>query len=301
MIPVTLLGTSCMVPTKERNTTSFYVEYNGEGILFDCGEGTQRQMNIAGINRNKVKRVYISHWHGDHVTGLIGLIQTVNNGDEKTMYIYGPKGTKERFNHMLKTVYFDNKIEFIITEVDSDIPVQVTQTAEFEVNAINLDHGIPAVGYVFVEKDKRKINTSKIKKLGIPQGPLLGKLQQGKTITFENKKYKADELTTISRGKRIAIVMDTVFTKNAITIAQDADLLICESTYLHKDADRGEKYKHLTVQQAAQIAHSSNVKKLILTHFSQRYNETGVKELEEEARDVFPESYAGYDFMKLKV
>jgi len=297
VMQLTLLGTSCMVPTKERNVSAFYVEYNGQGILFDCGEGTQRQMNIAGINRNKVSTVCISHWHGDHVSGLIGLIQTINSEDGQ-LTIIGPVGTKERFEYMIKTVYFDNKMKFTIKEVDSEKPKKVISADEYEIYAINLDHGIPAVGYAFRQKDKRRINTAKVKKIGIPSGPLLGKLQDGSDITFEGKKYTANELTTIVSGKRLSVVMDTSFTQNAITIAQDADVLICEATYSNEHIDRGEKYHHLTVMQAAQIAHQANAKKLIMTHFSQRYS--SVKELEEQARDIFPKSYAGFDFMKVK-
>ena len=118
MVEIVILGTSSMVPTKDRNVQAFHIEFNGEGMLFDCGEGTQRQMNIAGLSRSKVRRIFISHWHGDHVAGIIGLIQTIGNSNyEGTLSIYGPKGTKERMFHMMQTCVFENKIDIAVHEL----------------------------------------------------------------------------------------------------------------------------------------------------------------------------------------
>lgn len=301
MINITLLGTSCMVPTKERNTSAFYLEYMGEGILFDCGEGTQRQMNIANINRNKVKKVLISHWHGDHVSGLVGLIQTMNNGKEDmSLEVFGPVGTKEKMNHLMNSACFDNNLNIKVTEIkETNKVINIYESNNYRLEAISLDHGIPTLAYSFIEKDKIKIKVSKTNEIGIPQGPLLGKLQEGKDIEYKGVKYKNEDLTYIKAGKKFSIVMDTAYTKNAITIAEEADILLCEATYLEEHAEKGEQYKHLTVTQAALIANNSNAKKLVMTHFSQRYSD--VKELEEEARTIFAESFAGYDFMKLKL
>jgi ribonuclease Z len=301
MINITLLGTSCMVPTKERNPSAFYLEYNGEGLLFDCGEGTQRQMNIANINRNKVKKIFISHWHGDHVSGLVGLIQTINSSKEKIcLEVFGPEGTNEKMDHLLKSACFDNFIEIKIKEIKkTKEQIIICETKEYCVYCISLEHGIPCLGYAFVEKDKIKIKTSEVKKIGIPDGPILGKLQDGKNIVYKNITYNNKDLTYIKEGKKISFVMDTLYTKNAIKISENSDLLICEATYLNKHLEKSEKHKHLTATQAALIANNSNSKKLIMTHFSQRYKD--IKEIEEEARNVFSESYAGFDFMKLKI
>jgi ribonuclease Z len=302
MISVTLLGTSCMVPTKERNVSGFYLDYNGEGILVDCGEGTQRQMNIANINRNKVRKMLITHWHGDHVSGILGLIQTISNSIESaTLEIFGPVETRKRFKSLLDSTYFGNlgKLKISITEIDCKTITTFYENENYYLEAIPLEHGIPTLGYRFVEKDRRRIAVSKVKKLGIPESPLLGKLQNGESITYKGKTHTSDELTYIVPGKKVAFVMDTSYTKSALDIAKDADLLICESTYMDKHDEKGEKNKHLTVKQAAYIANHANVKKLVLTHFSQRYKEG--KEIEEEARDIFSESYAGFDFMKISL
>ncbi|MFT4297894.1 MAG: ribonuclease Z [Candidatus Woesearchaeota archaeon] len=302
MINLTLLGTSCMVPTKERNVSAFYLEYNGEGILIDCGEGTQRQMNIANINRNKVRKILISHWHADHISGILGLLHTMsNNQDLKSIEIFGPKGSKENFSNLMKCTSI-GKISELNLKVTEVIPSKLTRFYEnddYYLEAVALDHNLPALAYSFVEKDRRRIAVSKVKKAGLPEGPLIGKLQQGKNIVFNGKKYDSDDLTYIVKGKKLSFVLDTSYTKNIIDIAKNADLLLCEATYLDKHLEKGEQYKHLTVKQAAQIAHSSNVLKLVMTHFSQRYKD--MTELEKEAKDIFPESYIGFDFMKFKI
>ena len=305
MIEVTLLGTSCMVPTKERNVSSIYLEYNGEGILFDCGEGTQRQMNIANIPRTRVKKIFISHWHGDHVSGILGLLQTIGNSvDDHSLEIFGPVETKKRFNYLMKSTSFskgnrEENLKVAINESKAPKLTKIYENEHYLIEAISLDHNIPTLGFSFIEKDRLRIQVSKTKKLGIPDGPVLGKLQQGKDIVFKDKKYKAEDLTYVVKGKKITILMDTSYTKNAILLAKDADILISEATYLDKHLDRGEKYKHLTMKQAAQIAHNANVNKLVMVHISQRYKEK--EELESEARDIFPNSYLGFDLMKIKL
>jgi ribonuclease Z len=302
MINLTLLGTSCMVPTKERNVSGFYLDYNGEGLLFDCGEGTQRQMNIANINRNKVKKILISHWHADHTSGILGLLHTIsNNQDLITIEIYGPKDTEDKFNHLLKSSYLGNimKLNIKIKELDINKLTKFYENDLYYLEAIPLDHNIPTLAYSFIEKDKRKIAVSKTKQVGIPDGPHMSKFQQGKSIIYKGKKYNYEDYTYLVHGKKITFVMDTSYTKNILSIAKNSNLLICEATYLDKHLEKSEQHKHLTVKQAAQIAHSTNSEKLVMTHFSQRYKDT--TELENEARDIFPESYAGFDFMKLKL
>lgn len=302
MINITMLGTSCMVPTKERNVTSIYLEYNGEGILIDCGEGTQRQMNIANISRTKVKKILISHWHGDHVSGLLGLIQTVSNNEQGVVIdIYGPKETKKRFSCLMDSTYFGNLNKITLNVYDLNITklTKFYENDQYYLEAIPLDHNVPTLGFNFVEKDRRKIKVAAVQEIGIPEGPILGKLQEGKSILFKGKKYESDELTFVVQGKKVSFVMDTSYTKNAISLAQDADLLICESSYMDQHTEKGEQYKHLTANQAALIAQNANAKKLVLTHFSQRY--TDLSPLQQEARDIFPETSAGYDFMKIKL
>lgn len=297
MIELTFLGTSSMVPTKERNQSSVLISYKNHGILVDCGEGTQKQFKIANIPVTKVTKILITHWHSDHTLGLAGLISTMAaNEYSKTLEIYGPKGTKERFKHMFSAFVFDKSIEYKIIEIKQG---KFFENNEFVLEAFHLDHNIETFGFNFIEKDRRRIKVNAIKRLKIPQGPLLGKLQDGKTITFKGKKISPEKTTYIVKGKKISIISDTVLCNNCYKFSENADLLISESTYAERLEEKGEQYKHMTAKQAALIANKANVGKLILTHFSARYKD--VHDLEEEARTYFSNSFAAQDFMKVKL
>ncbi len=300
-IEITMLGTSCMVPTKDRNVQSIFLDYNGEGILFDCGEGTQRQMNIAGINRNRVRKIFISHWHGDHVGGLIGLLQTVSNNENvQGVTIFGPKETKERVMHLMKAISFETK-RFMpeIIEVNPKHLEKIYENEEYYVEAAYLDHSMPCLGFSFVEKDKLRINMAKAKKHGLSEGPILGRLQKGQTVDVAGKTITPEDVATVQEGKKITMIMDTQICENAVLLSKDADLLICESAYGAELEEKAAEYKHMTTKHAALIATRANAKKLLITHFSQRYATT--KELAEEVKTFFANSDCAYDFMKLKL
>jgi len=297
MIEIIFLGTSCMQPTKERNHPGVLLTYEGENILFDCGEGIQRQMKIAGIKPAKITKLLITHWHGDHVLGIPGLMQTMGASEyEKKLHIYGPEGTKEYIKNMMKAFVSEGTIDFEVHEVKERI---IFENDMFILECLPLQHATKTVGYSFIEKDKRRINTSYVKKLGIPDGPLLGKLQNGKDIEWKGKKISADDATIIVKGKKVSYVLDTMICNNAVELAKDADLLICEASYTKAMRDKAEEYKHLTGEEAATIANRANVKELYLTHFSQRYKNTD--EIEENAKDVFPNVKCAKDFMKVKL
>ena len=297
---MTFLGTSCMVPTKERNVTGIFLKYRNEGILFDCGEGTQRQMNIAGIKRHEVTKILISHWHADHVSGLPGLLQTIGNMvEDARVELYGPKETKERIAHMMKMTVFESKVDLKIKELEPGGLEKFFENDDFILEAVKLKHNTPCIGFRFTEKDRRRINMAKAKKLGLREGPLIGKLQQGNSIELKGKKIKSDDVSYIVKGKKIAVMLDTTFCENTIKLAQDADLLVAESAFLDELAEKAEKFKHMTAKQCALVASNAGAKKLILTHFSQRYKTA--EPLLQEARDIFPETEAAYDFMKVKL
>lgn len=297
---ITFLGTASMVPTKERNVQGIYLDYKGEGILIDCGEGSQRQMNIAGINRLKVKKVLVSHWHGDHVSGLIGLIQTLGNTEEPgKLTVFGPKGTKERMHHLLQSCIFDLRIDIDIKEVDAKKKEVIFENEDYEIEAAALDHSVPCLGYTFKEKDTRKINLEKAKKLGIPEGPLLGKIQKGESVKVKDKIIHPEDVSAVKHGKKVAFIMDTALTDNCYALAEGADVLISEATFESSKAEKAKEFKHLTAEQVALVANNSGVKKLFLTHFSQRYK--SLADLEEEAKGFFEETTLAYDFLKIKM
>jgi ribonuclease Z len=296
------LGTGSMVPTKERNVTAHLIEYRGEYILVDCGEGTQRQMNLAGYPRTKVKKVLLTHWHGDHVAGLIGLIQTVSAVPEPgTLTIYGPIGTKKYMNHMLNSVAFDLRIQLDIQEIE--VPKQGVVTfysgEYYELQAARMDHGIPCIGYSFVEKDTRRMDLKSCKEHGIEEGPLMGKLQKGEKVEVKGKVVAPDDVSYVKKGKKMTFILDTQLNENCIELAKYADILVCESTYKEELSEKGADHKHLTTKDACQIAANAEVEKLVITHFSQRYKTT--HEMVDEARTYFGNVDAAYDFMKMKL
>jgi len=295
-----------MVPTKERNVSGIFLSYKNKGFLIDCGEGTQRQMNIAGINRNKVNYVLITHWHGDHVSGLIGLIQTLGNQNAQNeerpiVHIFGPKETEQRLENLFRTCIFENKLIMEVHEIipKGNIPITILDNEEFSIEAVNLDHGIPCLGYAFIEKDIRKIDMKKVKSFGINEGPLVGKLQQGETIIYNGKKITPEMVSDLAKGKRIGFILDTAACEGAQRIAENSDILVCEASYASKLDEKAENNKHLTAKQAALIANNSNAKRLILTHISQRYKTS--EEVLEDAKDIFDNVEVAYDFMKVKV
>lgn len=295
---IIFLGTSGMVPTKERNVAGVFLSYKDDGILFDCGEGTQRQMNIAGIKRNAVTKILISHWHGDHVAGIIGLIQTLGNEKEEiNIELYGPKDTKKYMEHILQSCIFELKINIKIIEVEAEKPKKFFENEYYILEAAEMDHSVPCLGFSFIEKDRRNINKGFLAKNGISEGPHLKELSAGKDIVFKGKKILAEDAVNVALGRKVTYVMDTLYCSNAIELSNNADLLICESVYSSNLQDKAEMYKHMTSKSAAMIANQAGVKQLVLTHFSQRYKNT--QEIEEDARTYFDNVLCAVDFMKI--
>ena len=215
---------------------------------------------------------------------------------DKTLRIYGPKGTKKYFEHLIKSLEFEQRIEVEVKELENEDSVN---SKKYKVKAYKVDHSLNTLGYRFIEKDKRRIRVDIIKKLGIPEGPLLGELQDGKTITYKGKKITPEQATNIVKGKIIAYVPDSIQGENTLKIAEDADILICDSTFSDALRKKAEEHMHLTAKQAAFIASQANAKQLILTHFSTRYKNTD--ELRQEAEEVFPNVICAEDFMKINL
>ena len=296
MSEIIFLGTSCMQPTKKRNHSGFLLRYKKENILFDCGENIQRQMRLTGLKPAKITRLLISHWHGDHVFGIPGVMSAMGVDQyAKKLFIYGPKGSKKFLDHMFKSFEAKNIIDYEVKEVSSGI---FFENEDFKLEAQHLNHSVDCIGFSFIEKDRRRIRVAKAEKLGL-QGPILGKLQQGQDVIFKSKKVKADDLSYLVKGKKISYVADTAPCKGANLLAHESDLLISEGTHLDELKERTAKYKHLTVKDAAIMASENNAKKLVITHISTRYKSTA--EIVSEARDHFDNTIVAEDFMKIKV
>nr|MBA4405124.1 ribonuclease Z [Nanoarchaeum sp.] len=295
---ITFLGTSAMLPTKERNTSSILLNYKTENILVDCGEGTQRQLRKIDISPTKITRILITHWHGDHVLGLPGLLQSIAKLDpNKEIEIYGPYNTKKFVDNILHSFNFDDKIKLKVHEIHSN--GIFLDKEDFCISAIEAKHTTKCLAYSFLEKDRRKVNVSYTKKFGLINHPILGKLQKGETITYEGKKITPKQGTTLIPGKKITFILDTTTTKDLEIFAKNSDLLISEATYTNDLKQKALEYKHMTSTQAAQIAKKSHSKKLVLTHFSQRNKTT--KDILTQAKKVFKNTKCAEDFLELQV
>ena len=291
------LGTSSMIPTKERNHTALLVRCKNYDVLVDCGEGTQRQIKIMKIAPTRIRKILISHWHGDHTLGLPGLIQTLGASNyEGMLEIFGPKGTKNHIAALKKAFIFEDRLQLKIHEVGTG---KIFEDSDLIIHSAKLEHGVPCIGFSIKEQDYRRINLDYVNKLGIPEGPLLGKLQNNKPITWKGKKVMPKNATYVVEGKKLAYVVDTELCKNCLKLAKDADVLVSEATFMEEHEEKAFDYKHLTGKQAAELANQANAKLLILTHFSQRYKST--TEIEEEAKTYFSNTRAAFDFMKLRV
>jgi ribonuclease Z len=291
-IKLTFFGTSDQIPSANRNHTAILLSYEGENILVDCGEGTQRQFRKAKLNPCRITRILITHWHGDHVFGLPGILSTLAlSGYQKTLYIYGPRGTREFFKRLLDVFRFDKSYRIEVQEVSG----KFFETKDFYLEAESMEHGIPCNAYSFVKKGHVRIDKNKLKKFKISEGPHLQSLKNEKDILYNGKKFKAKDLIFKDEDKKISFVLDTKENKNIVSLVKDSDLLVCEASFSDELKEQAKQHLHLTSKQAAEIAKKSKSKKLVLTHISQRY-ENDLGKILNEAKKIFKNTIIVKDF-----
>ena len=290
------LGTASAFPTRERNHSGLLLDIGAESYLFDCGENIQRQLRIAGISPMKISKIFLTHWHGDHVLGLPGLLQSMElNNRKQHVEIIGPDETKERFHYLKKSLGMQTSFPINIREIKSG---RIVSTDDFDVIASKVMHPVSCLAFAFVEKDKIRIDKSKIEKTGAV-GPIVGDLAEGRDIAWEGKILKARDYTYTQAGKKITYIIDAVYDPALAEFAKNSDVLICEATFdktLEKDA---KEKGHMTAQQAGKLAAKSKSKQLIITHFSQRYKD--VSPLLTEAKKEFKNTIAAKDFLEIKI
>lgn len=299
MIRITFLGTVSGIPSKERNHPAIVFEYFGkqkDTLLFDCGEGTQKQLMLSGISFMQINKIFITHWHADHFAGLIPLIQTMSLEKRKNeLKIFGPEAEKFVSN-ILDLGYFG--LRFPVTAIN--IPFEgnkieiVDESKEYEILSIPVLHTVPAVAYCLKEKDRWNVDTVKLKQLGLKAGAWLRRLKKFGEAEYRGRKIKIEEVANLRPGLKIVYSGDTKPCENILEISRNADILIHDGTFLEEEG-KG----HADVKQAARIAKEANVKQLILTHISRRY--TDVKKLEEEAKKIFANTKIAHDFMKINL
>jgi ribonuclease Z len=298
---VIFLGTSSMIPTKERGQSGIFIDCGAEKILVDCGENIQRQMRIAGIAPPRITKIFITHWHGDHIFGLPGLLENLaKNSFEKKIEIYGPYKVKKKLDLLIETFDIKRKIEINFKIIRKDGIFLETEDHDF--GAYFLDHSSPCLGFYIKEKDKICVDKLKMKKLCLPSGPIVAELKKKKNVEYKGKKIKWKDVTYVKEGKKVSIVMDTCVCKGSIDVAKKSDLFICESTFKGDKSKIAKEYKHLTAVDAGNIAKKALVKKLVLTHFSQRYEDEDLEIMKKEAKEKFKgEVKLAKDFMSVSV
>lgn len=293
------LGTSAAQPTPERGLTCICLEKEGEILMFDAGEGAQISYLKSGLGWNKKMKIFVTHLHGDHCIGILGLLQTMTlQNRTEPMEIYGPDGIEEFIAANIKVLNFGLSFPVIITTVREGT---VVNEKTYTINSCEADHSVISYSYLFQEKDKPgRFFPDKAKELGVPEGELWHKLQTGQDIQVGDKIVKSSDVLGEKRpGKRIGISGDTRPTKKLEEFFKDCDYLSFDSTFSHELQDKALETHHSTAKEAADLAKKANVSNLILTHFSARYNDESV--LLEEAKTIHSSVIAAKDLLEIEI
>ncbi|QKW27464.1 ribonuclease Z [Streptomyces seoulensis] len=271
-----VLGTASQVPTRHRNHNGYLLRWDGEGILFDPGEGTQRQMLRAGVAAHDLNRICVTHFHGDHSLGLAGVIQRVNlDRVPHEITAHYPRSGQRFYDRLRHATAYRETVALTEAPVDADGPLAVTPSYTLE--ARRLSHPVESYGYRLTEPDGRRMLPERLAAHGI-QGPDVGRIQRDGALGG----VPLEAVSEVRRGQRFAFVMDTRLCPGVHALAEGCDLLVIESTFLDEDEALAEEHGHLTAGQAARVARDAGVRHLVLTHFSQRYGDP--EEFERQAR-----------------
>ncbi|MFI0163721.1 ribonuclease Z [Streptomyces sp. NPDC017095] len=290
-----VLGTASQVPTRHRNHNGYLLRWDGEGILFDPGEGTQRQMLRAGVAAHDLNRICVTHFHGDHCLGLAGVIQRINLDRVPHEVTAHYPGSGQRFFDRLRyaTAYRET---VGVTEAPVAAAGTLAATGSYILEARELSHPVDSYGYRLVEPDGRRMLPDRLAAHGL-RGPDVGRLQREGRLGD----VTLDDVSEVRRGQRFAFVMDTRLCDGVYALAEGCDLLVIESTFLDEDADLAVEHGHLTAGQAAAVARDAGVRHLVLTHFSQRYTDPGAFERQARAAGYTGELTVAYDLLRVPV
>lgn len=294
-----MLGTSSQTPTRTRAHNSTAVRFDDQLVLFDPGEGTQRQCTLAGIAIARATGVCITHFHGDHCLGLPGVIQrrSLDNAQRDQpaeLPIWYPADGQQFFDRLREaTIFEDNSL---VTPRPVTTAGHVGTLGSLSVTAQPLDHRVTAFGYRIDEPDGRRVLPERLAELGI-EGPAVRRLLADGQLDVDGRTVTADEVTEFRPGQSMAFVMDTRPCAGALELARDVDVLVCESTYAHEHADLADRYAHMTALQAGELAAEAGARRLVLTHFSARYAET--EALGEQAAAVHPDVWVAADLRRI--
>jgi ribonuclease Z len=302
MIEVVLLGTAASAPTIQRGLPAQVVIHRDERFLVDCGEGTQRQILRSGLGFRRLEQILITHGHLDHILGLGGLVSTFARWEAvDQLQIYGGRWALDRVEDLLFRVVLRGARPPVPVELNDIQPGLLFESETLNVSAFAVQHRGPGChGYLFQEKARRPFLVEKAEALGVPAGPERRDLVNGQAVTLENGRVvEPDDVLGPDRsGVSVAITGDVARIDDLIETLENVDLLVCEATYLQKDAEMAEQFGHLTAAQAATLASEAGVRSLILNHLSQRYR---VRDMLKEARAIFPDTIVARDFDRFRV
>ena len=296
---IVFLGTGGSWPSPERNVSAIAVKRGSEVLLFDCGEGTQRQLMKSTVSFMQITRIFITHFHGDHFLGLPGLIQSMSLNDRKAkLEIFGPAGTVGLIQTIMDLGYYTPTYPVVIQDVE---PGDVLEFEEYKVMVGEAEHNVPTLFYVLKEETRPgKFDKPRALELGIPEGRLFSKLQKGETVEHDGRTFTPDMVLGPPRkGRKIVYTGDTKPCEALQECGMDCDVLIHDSTTAADLEEKANKYGHSSSGQAAQAAVRLRARKLFLTHISPRYDE--VEELENDAKAIFENSTVAEDFMEYVV
>ncbi|MCV7177558.1 ribonuclease Z [Mycolicibacterium sphagni] len=299
MRELVVLGTASQVPTRHRNHNGYLLRWDNEGLLFDPGEGTQRQMMLAGVPVSAVNRLCLTHFHGDHCLGVPGVIQRAaldRVGHPITAHF--PVSGREYFTRMRHLSVFHDTVDIPEEPIEAEGPIAVGAFGVLEVRA--LDHPIDAYGYRLVEPDGRRFIPELLSRFGI-SGPDVGELNRTGAIRVGERIVDVADVSEPRRGQRFAFVMDTRLCDGVYALADGVDLLVIEATFLAGDEDLAQQYGHLTARQAASVAADCGVRTLVLTHFSQRYQVAAARYADEAAAVFSGDIVVAEDLMRVPV
>jgi len=280
-----VLGTASQAPTRSRNHNGYFLRWDDEGLLFDPGEGTQRQMLFAGVTASQITRICITHLHGDHCLGLPGVLARMSlDRVPHPVEVCYPAGSREVFGRLRHASLFRDVLDLRERRVRG--ADAVIATSPFRLEARALSNSAPTVGYRLTEPDGRRMLPDKLAAFGIT-GPDVGRLQRQGSLAVGDQVVGLEQVSEPRRGQRFAFIMDTRLCDAAFALADGADMLVCESTFADADAALAREYGHLTAGQAGRIAAESGARLLVLTHFSQRYDAGDGQMLADEAAAAF--------------
>jgi ribonuclease Z len=300
-LSIRLLGTSASRPTIERNVSSLAVHREGETLMFDCGEGTQRQMMRYGVSF-ALGDIFFTHMHADHLLGVIGLMRTMAlQGRSERLRLWGPKGTIRVLKRAEGLGFERMTFPVEVFEVDAG---QRLERSGYSIAAFPVDHrGSASLGYAIVEEERKgRFNPDMARELGIPEGPMWGNIHRGLSVTLpDGRVIEPSALVGPKRpGRTVVITGDTRPCQDTLAASRDADLLIHEATFSDEEAERALETGHSTAREAAEVARDAGVCRLLLTHFSARYSRDP-GDLEREAKAVFQKTLIGKDGMEIDV